>query len=317
MALVDTSNFAPVAATGARGVVAPFGRRVRHPAAIRREGRIASPIPPEPSGDTISSGLSLAPAESDSGHILYSRGVISIASCAYLRAGWEYALRGPNGVCWVEFSAGIVPDYFSFPMPAEEIWEGRETVATSGGPVEAPEAGTLLLLLCVHGAKHAWERLEWMVDVAALVRARPDLELGSVLERAGRHGARRMVRLGLRLARDLLGTPLPEAVNRELDADRTLDALAARADPFLREGRTDGPSQKETYQFHLRARERWRDRVRYVFVLALAPSFSDWKLLPLPGPLFPLYYLIRPFRLALRRLRPRGATRPPAATPPA
>jgi len=33
---------------------------------------------------------------------------------------------------------------------------------------------------------------------------------------------------------------------------------------------------------------------------ALTPTLEDWDAMPLPAPLFPLYYLTRPFRLGIR-----------------
>ena len=45
--------------------------------------------------------------------------------------------------------------------------------------------------------------------------------------------------------------------------------------------------------FQLRSRERLRDRVR----LLATPNEGDWERFPLPAPLYPLYYLLRPLRL--------------------
>jgi len=45
------------------------------------------------------------------------------------------------------------------------------------------------------------------------------------------------------------------------------------------------------------ARERLGDRVRYCARLAVTPYVRDWAVLPLPGAMSPLYYLIRPFRM--------------------
>ena len=43
-------------------------------------------------------------------------------------------------------------------------------------------------------------------------------------------------------------------------------------------------------------RERWSDRARYVLAMG-RPTIRDWRYLPLPEPLAPLYYLVRPARL--------------------
>ena len=48
---------------------------------------------------------------------------------------------------------------------------------------------------------------------------------------------------------------------------------------------------------YLKMRERFKDKARYVLYLTFTPNTRGWKLLPLPGTLFPLYYILRPIRL--------------------
>src|SRR5207244_11975507 len=60
-------------------------------------------------------------------------------------------------------------------------------------PISLPLGGTLvrtlsaehlLLVLCAHGAKHCWERLGWICDVAELLRGTPALDLSGMLAQA-------------------------------------------------------------------------------------------------------------------------------------
>jgi len=50
----------------------------------------------------------------------------------------------------------------------------------------------------------------------------------------------------------------------------------------------------------LRLRERTRDQLRFAARLALTPSVGEWQSVGLPAPLFPLYRVVRLFRLAKR-----------------
>jgi len=65
---------------------------------------------------------------------------------------------------------------------------------------------------------------------------------------------------------------------------------------------TPGPprDRAELSPFHLRAQERWRDRLRYCARVALTPTPGDWAWLRLPDALYPLYYVLRPIRLAVK-----------------
>src|SRR5436190_1015503 len=75
----------------------------------------------------------------------------------------------------------------------------------------------ILLLLCLHGSAHKWEMLKWVLDIAEMLRACPDLDWGKVTNEARRTGSERMVAVGLVLARDLLGAVIPQ---RALDTIR-------------------------------------------------------------------------------------------------
>ena len=60
-----------------------------------------------------------------------------------------------------------------------------------------------------------------------------------------------------------------------------------------------GSERSRFFGFHLRARDRLRDRLRHCLRVAFLPSAEDWVAVPIPAALYPLYYLIRPARLAV------------------
>ena len=52
-----------------------------------------------------------------------------------------------------------------------------------------------------------------------------------------------------------------------------------------------------------RLRERASDQVRFLLRLVFTPGAGEWAIVRLPAPLFPLYGVIRMFRLGARMLR--------------
>jgi hypothetical protein len=118
-----------------------------------------------------------------------------------------------------------------------------------------------------------------------------------------------MVHVGLLLARRLLGTTVPGEMMREVDDDHAAAALAE--DAIMRLDREDsgGPTGLVSRSlFILRSRERLNDRLRFCALRALTPTRLDAAALPLPDPLWPVYYLVRPWRLLRQQV-----TRPIAA----
>jgi hypothetical protein len=135
-----------------------------------------------------------------------------------------------------------------------------------------------------------------------MVNRHPDLDWPRVLEDARRLRIRRMLDLGLCLAGDLLGAAVPAALARHVMADRAVQALAAG---ILR--RLDGPlrlpGKLEEMTFWVAARERLRDRGRYLLRTVTTPTTHEVAAVTLPPSLAFLYYPLRPIRLATKYAR--------------
>lgn len=212
----------------------------------------------------------------------------------------------------VEVQCGFTPRYFPFPLDLEHLRDRLVPVTLGGATVLTFRPEDLLLILAVHGAKHCWERLAWICDVAELLEAAPEIDLRQVVDQAGRLGVGRMVLLGLYLAHDLLGTALPQEVWCRIQADPAVPALAGLVRRWVYQGTAGWPGVLGYTWFHLRVREHPQDGIRYLLGLLTTPRPSDWALLPLPAALFPLYYVLRPFLMAAKlyrvtRHRPRNA----------
>ncbi len=215
-----------------------------------------------------------------------------------------YVFTRGDGKSTVELHWEIV-EHFSSPLGLEQLW-GRLGEASLGGeliPILLPE--DTLLILCAHGFKHLWERLGWVCDVAELIRSYPDMQWGWIVTRAEALGGERMLLLGLLLANDLLGASLPGWLLQKAHGDPMVKALAKRVCRRLFRGAEGfaGLFEGDAYfrPLHLKMKERLVDKLRYC-VRATIPNVEDWKLLPLPGFLFPLYYALRPIRLGRKYL---------------
>jgi Uncharacterised nucleotidyltransferase len=78
----------------------------------------------------------------------------------------------------------------------------------------------------------------------------------------------------------------------------------ARALPNSEEYSTESVAY---FRLMLRLRERWSDRVRFALRLIFTPSVGEWSVVRLPAFLFPLYRVIRLFRVFGRFLHFRNA----------
>jgi hypothetical protein len=136
-------------------------------------------------------------------------------------------------------------------------------------PALAPE--DLLVILCLHGAKHGWDRLKWVFDIAGLLRRHPQLDLEAVDRLAETSGCRKMVALGLQLAADPRHAELRELWTMEEVPMLSIVGVQLRTRDTLR--------------------ERWR------IARPFQPSARDREVVALPESLEWLYFAIRPVRL--------------------
>lgn len=209
----------------------------------------------------------------------------------------QYLFENDETGVSVELHWAIAPKFFSFPLKAETLWQhlGRDSLGGSTILTLSPE--DLLLVLCVHGAKHLWDRLAWICDVAELVRSQTRLDWDLVTGQALRLGSARILFLGLYLANKLLETPLPKEISKRVQADLSVIKLADQVCSRLSNGSAARPGVAESWLFHLRVRERFRDRVRYSFFYTVIPTAGDWALFSPPRSLSFLNYLLRPIRV--------------------
>lgn len=197
----------------------------------------------------------------------------------------------------IEVHTGFAPAAFHFPLERSGIWDRARTEMLLGQPVTALAPEDLLLALCLHGAKHSWRCLEFVVAVAFLVRAAPELDWEATLCRARMLGGVRMLALGMILADELLELPCPQSIREAVASDPVFEGLHNDAlhrfavEPDC----TWGPRQRAS--FHWRCRERLRDRLLYLWNLAATPNQEDFNSWPLPSALQFLYFPFRPVRL--------------------
>jgi hypothetical protein len=205
-------------------------------------------------------------------------------------------IRPGDRVC-IDLHWATAPSYLSFSIDVERLWTRLERFSLGDMTIPTVSPEDLLLILCEHGAKHAWERLCWIADIAGLIgRAKP-LDWPWVLDQARASGSSRMLFLGLALAQDVIGAPVPESLLPKVQADPIVTALAAQVRQQLFLDPTLSVGILTRAIFYLRTMDRWIDRSRYCLAQMLRSTPGDWALLPLPGPLFPLYAVLRPIRL--------------------
>jgi hypothetical protein len=185
------------------------------------------------------------------------------ASAAHLERTNVHALRNANDSVEVELHWAFLPHEFCFQPDLEAWWKRMEQRSFGGASVRSLSAEELLVVLCAHGCRHLWVRLKSVCDVAALVTREERLDWDRAFREAQVAGARRMLALGLALARDLVGAELPPEVGRRVDAEPAVHPLVAQVRERLFDDEMCQPASAAAQLFYLRSRERWRDKASH------------------------------------------------------
>jgi hypothetical protein len=191
------------------------------------------------------------------------------------RAHYQHEMVRDADRTRVELHWALAPRYHRLGLEIAEL--AVETMPLGASTVQTIAPSDLLVLLCAHGGRHLWTRLAWIADLAALLGARPDARWQDALDRATALRVRRMLLVGLGLARALLGADLPGALAGALAEDATavrlVETFAGRL--FAQDGAA--PPLFVAARLHLTMRERWADRAVYGLLGAFTPSERDTR----------------------------------------
>ncbi|MGB8474599.1 MAG: nucleotidyltransferase family protein [Candidatus Acidiferrum sp.] len=217
------------------------------------------------------------------------------------KAPGEYAFRQASAKLLVEFHTERTFRYHPRPLPVEKLFQRKVLVKIDAHEIPALSPEDELLLICIHGAKHFWERLNHIADVAAFV-SRQGLDWERVESAAEEVGAQRMLYAGLRLAQEVLGARLPENIALAICADPAIARLARQIEGWLPAAGSAPPEIFERAMFRMRMRGGILAGPAYLFRLSFSPTEDDWAASGTKCHWF-LEALGRPFRLA-RKYRP-------------
>ena len=148
------------------------------------------------------------------------------AAAAYARLHCDFTFTA-DGQLNVDLTWWIAPRYWRLPEIPRSSWDrlGRLSLGGVSVPWLAPR--DLLFVLCIHGCKHKWDTLKWIVDIAEWLRNHPDFDWREAMHDARQAGYERMLALSVFLAHELLEAPLPAAVLEAVRSKPRVADLAA------------------------------------------------------------------------------------------
>lgn len=222
--------------------------------------------------------------------------------CIYLKTKEAFTFICDKRNVFLDLHSGLKAGNDSLSIHPNIFDNHLKPVVIEGHKVKSLPPEELLLYLCVHGALHCWSSLGWISCVAELIRSNPDLNYERLIRMVGRAKYERIFSLGLFLAQELLGAEPPQSINEYLSIGSKIESLATEVcrNLFPNNGTSSNIEISDKFSFfHIKVRDRFSEKIRYIIRMTMYPTKVDWRRFPLPAYMSFLLYLLRPIRLSL------------------
>lgn len=228
-------------------------------------------------------------------HVMHARSIL--CDCGYRASGsphvatarernlfrfTELSLENPANGIQIDLHWELTPADWFIAMPSG-IWERTRTMLIDGQSVRTLGEEDTFLHLSIHGGKHGWSNLTWLVDLCSLILRSRGIAERSLRLIDGESGIAGMVRV----AQAAAAVILPDLPVRMELTEKTIGAALA------------GTMAEETFLSRLEFQ--WRiggNRAaicRFLLKRLFTPNEDDWNSLPARHPR--LLFLLVPWRL--------------------
>ncbi len=216
----------------------------------------------------------------------------------FLRSSYALPFASSDGKCRVDLHFRLTEHSLPGNFDINGLFEDPGWVEVEGQQVSTLNDAVLLIYLAYHGGLHYWSQLARLADFAHLLASRTDWDWETLWTIAEEANVARPFLLALCLSADLLQCELPDSIQRRLSEDRKIRRSESSVVSHLVEAQGSEPRNFAMARHTAALLDSIWSKQKYLVQRFAMPTQSDWMWLPLPDPLYPLYYLIRPFRLA-------------------
>jgi hypothetical protein len=229
---------------------------------------------------------------------------ISLQAIRAKKIPGEYVFRRLDTNLLIEFHSERTFRYHPRRLRLENLFARQVHVDLDGHTIPTLCPEDELVLICIHSAKHCWEQLSWVADVAGLVTRPPGINWDRALACSRKVGAERMLRVGLQLASQMLGVTLPTAMQRDINSDPTAIRLAAQVERRMPTADSEDLGLFQRALFRMRMRGGFFRGAAYLARLSFSPTELDWAQGADEKRPWLVEALSRPFRLARKYGKP-------------
>jgi len=224
---------------------------------------------------------------------------INIEDNYYMKFEQEYQFINKSNYIIIEIKWKIEGNFFSLPHNFKIIPSKLQQINTNNINISTFSNLDHFLILCIHAAKHDWNRLSWLCDISEFINSQ-EIDWFEILEKSTKMNINKILFINLILSVDLFDLKLPDNILRIIEADELSIKISIQIENRIFMNKSLNLFEK--FILDLNKRENIWYGIEDGFNGLFRPTYRDFLDFSLPKSLFYLYFIIRPF-LLLKRYR--------------
>jgi hypothetical protein len=165
---------------------------------------------------------------------------------------------------FLEIHWKIIERLYAVPLDMDQLWDRSLPIFINEQKTKTLSPEDMVIVLCFHGFKHAWQNLKWLADLIYTISNHPDMKWRNLFVRAADMGLKRIVLIGVFLAHKHGGIRCGFEIENLFLTDTTMQKIALEIQLNLFQFQIIALSFTKAL-FYLQSRERFKDQIMFLF----------------------------------------------------
>lgn len=207
-----------------------------------------------------------------------------------------------NNNILIEVHWKLFRNQFSEKVDLNEITYNTKKVFINNREIKIFSNEVLLVYLCMHGSKHFWERIEWILDIDKLVRTTTDLNWDKIILLSKLFESSIMLNLGLYLSHKYFNTKIPSFFIEKTNTKYYQMLEKKVFDSMNSDIETEFDRNFTSFKFHYYLNDSFILKCKFLYRTFIPLKDTDIYSINLPKYLRIIYFILKPFRLLSKYL---------------
>lgn len=177
-------------------------------------------------------------------------------------------------------------------------WKDTTYITNHNTRIPTFNMNYLVFYLIIHGSKHYWERIEWLINIYNILNKNNQIDFDLIIRYSIDLNSKRMLNVFFILLKDNFNYKFSSKINSMINEDKIAFSLANKI--LINWGivKNSSPSINfEEFYFIIAMQDNYINKLKVIYKLVFEIKSYDLAIINLDRKFSFLYYFIRPFRV--------------------